>query len=190
VQGSPQTHGMASECAGLLRGDPSFVNSRPLALVGFMGSGKTLVGAVIAERTKSPFHDLDSMVEHEAGKTIPEIFATEGEPVFRALETSVLPHALQPGAVVALGGGSLIDDGNWRLVDSEACTVYLEVPFEIMWQRIQALPGRPLASGRSREEVLFLFERRRPRYEQAAHRVDGDRSADAVADEVIKLWSA
>jgi shikimate kinase len=155
-----------------------------------MGSGKTLVGAVVAEKTKAPFHDLDSMVEQEAGMTIPEIFAAEGEPAFRSLETRVLPHALQPGAVVALGGGSLIDDGNWRLVEGKANTVYLEVPFEIMWQRIQDRPGRPLASGRSREEVLALFERRRPRYEQAAHRVDGDRPAEVVADEVIKLWSA
>jgi shikimate kinase len=155
-----------------------------------MGSGKTFVGTAVAERTKSPFHDLDSMVQQEAGMTIPEIFATDGEPAFRALETRVLPRALQPGAVVALGGGSLIDDANWRLVEGSACTVYLEVPFETMWRRIQAQPGRPLASGRSREEVLSLFEQRRPRYEQAAHRVDGARPAEAVADEVIKLWSA
>jgi shikimate kinase len=155
-----------------------------------MGSGKTLVGAVIAERAEAPFHDLDSMVEREAAMTIPEIFATQGEPAFRALETRVLPRALQPGAVVALGGGSLIDDGNWRLVESQAFTVYLEVPFETMWRRIQARPGRPLASGRSREEVLSLFDQRRPRYEQAAHRVDGDRPSEVVADEVIKLWSA
>jgi shikimate kinase len=155
-----------------------------------MGSGKTLVGAVIAERAEAPFHDLDSMVELEAGLTIPEIFATQGEPAFRSLESRVLPRALQPGAVVALGGGSLIDDGNWRLVESRAFTVYLEVPFETMWRRIQARPGRPLASGRSREDVLSLFDRRRPRYEQAAHRVDGDRPPELVADEVIKLWSA
>jgi shikimate kinase len=155
-----------------------------------MGSGKTVVGAVIAERTKAPFHDLDLMVELEAGMTIPEIFATSGEAVFRELETRVMPRALQPGAVVALGGGSLIDDGNWRLVDREAYAVYLEVPFETMWQRIQARPGRPLASGRSRDEVLSLFERRRPRYEEAAHRVDGDRPPDVVAEEVITLWSA
>jgi shikimate kinase len=155
-----------------------------------MGSGKTLVGAVVAEKTKAPFHDLDSMVEVEAGMTIPEIFAAQGEPAFRTFETRVLPRALQPGAVVALGGGSLIDDGNWRLVDVSANTVYLEVPFETMWQRIRARPGRPLASGRSREEVHELFEQRRPRYEQAAHRVDGDRPAEQVADEVIKLWSA
>jgi shikimate kinase len=129
------------------------------------------------------------MVEMEAGMTIPEIFATHSEPAFRALETRLLPRALEPGAVVALGGGTLIDDDNWRLVDVKANTVYLEVPFETMWQRIQARPGRPLASGRSRDEVLALFEWRRPRYEQATHRVDGDRPVELVADEVIKLWS-
>jgi shikimate kinase len=155
-----------------------------------MGSGKTLVGAAVAVRTKAPFHDLDLMVEMEAGMTIAEIFATHSEPAFRALEARLLPRALEPGAVVALGGGTLIDDGNWHLVSDKANTVYLEVPFETMWQRIQARPGRPLASGRSREEVLALFERRRPRYEQAAHRVDGDRPAELVADEVITLWSA
>jgi shikimate kinase len=154
-----------------------------------MGSGKTLVGAAVAIRTQAPFHDLDLMVEIEAGMTIPEIFATHSEPAFREMETRVLPRALQPGAVVALGGGTLIDDGNWSLVDGIASTVYLEVPFETLWQRIKARPGRPLASGRSREEVLSLFEQRRPRYEQAVHRVNGDRAVEVVADEVIKLWS-
>ncbi len=155
-----------------------------------MGSGKTVVGAMVAVRTKSNFHDLDLMVEMEAGMTIPEIFATSGEPVFRALETRVLPRALQADTVIALGGGALIDDDNWRVVQRTAVTVYLEVPFETMWERIRVRPGRPLASGRSREEVLSLFERRRPRYEQATHRVDGDRPVDVVADEVITLWSA
>jgi len=155
-----------------------------------MGSGKTLVGAAVAVRAQAPFHDLDLMVEEDAGMTIPEIFATHSEPAFRELETRLLPRALQPGAVVALGGGTLIDDANWRLVDRTATTVYLDVPFETMWLRIKARPGRPLASGRSRDEVLSLFEQRRPRYELAAHRVDGDRPVDVVADEVIKLWSA
>jgi shikimate kinase len=155
-----------------------------------MGSGKSVVGAEVAERTNATFHDLDLMVESEAGMTIPEIFASEGEPSFRALESRVLPRAMQPGAVVALGGGTLIDDANWRLVDGTAATIYLEVPFETMWERIRARAGRPLASGRSREEILSLFEQRRPRYEQAGHRVNGDRAVAVVADEVIKLWSA
>ena len=122
--------------------------------------------------------------------TIPEIFATEGERRFRELESRVLPRALQPGAVVALGGGSLIDDTNWRLVESTASTFYLDVPFETMWERIGARTGRPLASGRTREEVLSLFERRRPRYELAEHRVNGDRPVEVVVEEVARLWSA
>jgi shikimate kinase len=92
--------------------------------------------------------------------------------------------------VAALGGGSLIDDASSALVEAKAVTIYLEVPFETIWERIKKLSGRPLASGRSRDEVEALFERRRLRYEQAQHRVDGDRPPAQVADEVIKLWSA
>ena len=166
------------------------MSTRPVALLGFMGSGKSVVGALLAERTGAPFHDLDRMIEDEAAMPIPEIFARGGEAAFRALETRVLPGALESGAVVALGGGALISDANWRLVNELSSTVYLEVPFDVMWKRIRKVPGRPLASGRSRDEVQALFELRRPRYEQAQHRVDGDRPPRVVADEVIKLWSA
>ena len=155
-----------------------------------MGSGKSVVGAIVAQRAGAPFNDLDLMIEREAGMPIPEIFAKGGEPAFRALETRLLPSALQPGSVVALGGGSLIDDGNWEIVAGSAETVYLEVPFKTMWDRIRGLTGRPLASGRSRDEVESLFERRRARYEEAMHRVNGDRAPAVVADEVVKLWSA
>jgi shikimate kinase len=165
-------------------------STRPLALVGFMGSGKSVVGAMVAQRTEAPFHDLDRMIEEEAGMPISEIFAKGGEAAFRALETRLLAGALEPGSVVALGGGTLINDANWRMVADISSTVYLEVPFATMWERIRKLTGRPLASGGSREEVQSLFERRRPRYEQAVHRVDGDRPPAIVADEVIKLWSA
>lgn len=154
-----------------------------------MGSGKTLIGALVAERTGSPFRDLDLLVEEAAGMPIADIFATGSEPAFRALEAQLLPSALVPGAVVALGGGAVMDDASWRLVSSRAVTVYLEAPFGTLWERIQAEPGRPLVSGRSPREVEALFERRRPRYEQAAHRVDGNRPADVVAAEVIRLWS-
>src|SRR5260370_37553340 len=121
---------------------------------------------------------------------VPEVFAASGEAVFRELEKRVLPRALQPGAVVALGGGALIDDGSWRLVERETYTVYLEVPFETLWERIQARPGRPLASGRSREEAPSVFEQPRPRYQQAAHPVDGAMAPQVVAGDVIKPWSA
>jgi len=155
-----------------------------------MGAGKTLVGALVAERMHASFADLDLMVEERAGMPIADIFATHSEPVFRALEKELLPSTLKPGQVVALGGGVVIDDDNWTLISRQATTVYLEVPFETIWKRVGHLPGRPLIARRSRDEVLALFETRRPRYEEAAYRVDAERDPDRVAAEVIKLWSA
>ena len=155
-----------------------------------MGAGKTLVGALVAERARAQFFDLDHLVEDKAGMSVGEIFATHSEEAFRAFEKAMLPTVLQPGTVVALGGGVVMDDENWILVSTRATTVYLEVPFSAIWERIHHLPGRPLAFNRTAADVERLFERRRARYEEAAHRVDGTRPAGSVADEVLKIWSA
>lgn len=154
-----------------------------------MGSGKTVVGGLVAERANAPFFDLDHLVEDAAGMSIADIFATQGEAAFRALEKQLLPGALEPGAVTALGGGTVIDDDSWSFVCARATTVYLEVPFETIWERIRDLPGRPLLRNRTAADVEALFERRRPRYEQAGHRVDATRDAGTVADEVMTIWS-
>jgi shikimate kinase len=154
-----------------------------------MGSGKTLVGALVAQRGHADFFDLDLLVEEKAGMSVAEIFATHSEEAFRAFEKATLPGLLRPGAVVALGGGVVMDDDNWRLISRQATTVYLDVPFETIWQRIHHLPGRPLIANRTAAEVEALFDRRRTRYEQADHRVDGTREPSVVADEVLTLWS-
>ncbi len=154
-----------------------------------MGSGKTVVGALVAQRAHVPFFDLDHLVEDKAGMSIAEIFATHSEDAFREFEKETLPGVLQPGSVVALGGGAVVDDGNWRLISGTALTVYLQVPFQTIWQRIHHLPGRPLIFNRTESEVEALFERRRARYEQAQHHVDGTREAGDVANEVLKIWS-
>jgi shikimate kinase len=155
-----------------------------------MGSGKTLVGALVAERSHARFADLDVMVEDRAGIPVADIFATHSEAAFRALEKELLPAALKPDTVVALGGGVVIDDDNWSLIGRSAVTVYLEAPFETLWSRVGRLPGRPLIAHRSKDDVEALFERRRSRYEQADHRVDADRDPTTVATDVLKLWSA
>ena len=155
-----------------------------------MGAGKTLVGALVAERAHARFFDLDTMVEDKAGMSIGEIFATHSEEAFRAFEKATLPTVLLPNAVIALGGGVVIDDDNWRLVSSQTMTVYLEVPFQTIWERIHHLTGRPLIMNRTQAEVEELLERRRPRYEQATFRMDGTQPPGMLADEVLKLWSA
>ena len=155
-----------------------------------MGAGKTLVGAIVAERAKARFFDLDTMIEDRAGMSIAEIFATHSEDSFRAFEKETLPKVLLPDAVVALGGGVVVDDDNWRLVSEKSTSVYLDVPFAVLWERIRHFHGRPLILNRSPADVERLLEQRRPRYELATFRVDGNRPAPVVADEVLKLWSA
>jgi shikimate kinase len=155
-----------------------------------MGAGKTLVGALVAERAHAQFFDLDTMVEDKAGMSVAEIFATHSEEAFRAFEKSTLPTVLRPDAVVALGGGAVMDDDSWRLVAEQATSVYLEVPFAVIWERIRHFHGRPLTLNRSAAEVEEMLRLRRPRYEQAQFRVDGTKPPGTLADEVLQLWSA
>jgi shikimate kinase len=155
-----------------------------------MGAGKTLVGALVAERAHAQFFDLDTMVEDKAGMSVAEIFATHSEEAFRAFEKSTLPTVLRPDAVVALGGGAVMDDDSWRLVAEQATSVYLEVPFAVIWERIRHFHGRPLTLNRSAAEVEEMLQLRRPRYEQAQFRVDGTKPPGTLADEVLQLWSA
>ncbi|TMF02470.1 MAG: shikimate kinase [Chloroflexi bacterium] len=161
---------------------------KSLALIGFMGSGKSVVGALVAYRARAPFLDLDFMIENEAAMRIHEIFARRGEAAFRSLESRLLPEALQSGGVAALGGGTVMDDANWLLIRQRSIPVYLELSFETIWERIGRSENRPLVAGRLRSDVADLFERRRPRYEEATHRVDADRSPDEIATDLLALW--
>jgi shikimate kinase len=154
-----------------------------------MGSGKTVVGALVALRSGAQFHDLDLMVEDEAGMPIADLFATRSEAAFRTIESELLPKALQPEAVVALGGGTQVDDGNWEMIRTRAMTVYLQASFDTIWGRIGGLANRPIAARSSRAELETLLERRRTRYEEADHTVDANRSLDEVAKEVQSVWS-
>jgi shikimate kinase len=154
-----------------------------------MGCGKSVVGVLLAQRAGAPFHDLDFVIENEAGMSVADIFNTRGEAGFRAIEARLLPEVLQPGAVVALGGGAPIDDANWRLILDRSTTVFLDCGFKTIWDRINGSTNRPLLASRSRAELEALLEERRPRYMQAIHRVDADRPADVVAEDILKLWS-
>ncbi len=154
-----------------------------------MGCGKSAVGRLVAARTAAPFHDLDLVVESECGMAISDFFAIRGEAAFRALESRLLPTVLQPGAVVAVGGGAPLDDENWRLLTERAVTVFIDCEFEMIWRRTSGTTNRPLAAGRSPEQLEELLRQRRPRYTQAIHHVNGDRPADVVASEIVSLWS-
>ena len=164
---------------------------RSLALLGFMGCGKSTVGSLVAARTGAPYRDLDTMIEQRCGMTIAELFARQGEPAFRDLEARLLPEALAPGSVVALGGGTPLRDANWALIRERAVTVWLETPLDLLLSRAAAGGAeRPLLRGRDESDLRALLESREPRYREADHQVDGSGTPDAVAEEVCRLWRA
>jgi shikimate kinase len=154
-----------------------------------MGSGKSAVGRLIAERAGAPFHDLDSVIERTVKRTISEMWDAEGEHEFRRLESRLLPEVLAPGAVAALGGGAPLADANWRLIKERAVSVFLDAPFDLIWQRVGGAVDRPLIRGRRPEEVAALLEQRRPLYSRATFTVDAGRLPSVIANEVFELWS-
>jgi shikimate kinase len=159
-----------------------------VALTGFMGAGKTSVGRHLAEQLRWPFVDLDERIVQAAGTPVDRIFAERGQPDFRRLETQELRRLLDEAAqrgprVTALGGGTVAEEDNRRLLAQPGVTlVFLDAPEDELWRRA-AGHGRPLAQ--DEEQFRRLYRQRRPRYLQAALRVEtGGRSVQEVAAEV------
>lgn len=112
-------------------------NSIPnLVLTGFMGTGKTSVGRMVAERLDRPFVDLDDVIAARAGKPIPRIFAEDGEPAFRALEAAVCAEMREAaGLVVAAGGGAVVDPANREALAAGGLVICLEAAAETILAR-------------------------------------------------------
>ncbi len=164
---------------------------RALALLGFMGAGKSTVAALIASCTGAPWRDLDAMIEERCGMTIAQLFDRDGETAFRDLEAKLLPEALTPGAVVALGGGTPLSDENWALIRERALTVWLDAPLPLLLSRAAShRDDRPLLRDRDEAGLQAFLDARVPRYREADHRLDGSRPPEAVAEEVCRLWRA
>jgi shikimate kinase len=154
-----------------------------------MGAGKSTVGRLVAEAEGAPFRDLDDVIEMSVGMTIASFFERRGEAAFREVEARLLRDLVDPGVVLALGGGAAIDEASWRLVKESARTVWLDAPLDALLERSGGIT-RPLLRGRSRSEIEALLDARRRRYGEAAHRVDAGRPLSEVVAEVRRLWAA
>jgi shikimate kinase len=159
----------------------------PLAIVGYMGSGKSTVGRIVAKTLGWEFIDLDRKIEEQVGLSISELFESPGEPFFRDLERRELLEALDGLAerVVSCGGGVVIEPRN-RARLMEVATVFLWEDSDVLYRRTRG-PGRPLR-GANFEDFARRYAERLPYYlEVASLQIEPDnRSPRQIASEITE----
>jgi shikimate kinase len=163
---------------------------RPILLTGFMGSGKSSVGRVLAKRLGCVFIDLDEEIVSTAGRPINEIFSQDGEQHFRCLESAALEKVLGcPASVIATGGGVVIKDENRRRMRSGGIVVNLSASLQQVLQRLHGAVDRPLFAGSDApNSVKLLMDARKQFYADADIRIDTDgKSVEDVAAEILRF---
>ncbi len=156
-----------------------------IILVGFMGTGKTVVGRALATRLKMKFVDIDGLIEEREGIKISDIFASKGEPYFRKTEKEIVREvSAQSGLVIAAGGGAVIDEDNAKNLKSSGIMVCLAATPDKIFDRTKGHTHRPLLDvSDPREKIAELLAKRAEYYARADHRID---TTDLSIDEVVR----
>ena len=151
-------------------------------LIGMMGSGKSTIGKILAQKLNYRFFDTDVLIEKVAQRTIPEIFASEGESYFRELESKVLRElSAYTHSAIATGGGIIQQTVNWSSL-RQGLIVWIDADIEVLQERVAKDTNRPLAS-----KLQSLLSKRHSLYAQADLKVKSDRvkTPEQVATEII-----
>lgn len=161
---------------------------KKIYLAGFMGTGKSEVGRRLAEQLGYDFVDTDTLVEKLAGRSIPGIFAQQGESGFRRKEAQAIQEILRrEKVVVALGGGAVCFSGHLKKLQKSGFLVLLQASTETILKRVQKMGGRPLLEGSNPgEQVARLLERRDPYYSQIPWKFNTDGRTPAQVAAAIR----
>lgn len=175
---------------------PRIIPDRPLAITGFVGARIPLVGAAVTALTGLPLHELDRLIEHTAGISIPHLVIRDGEAAMRNLESKLLKRALdaKPPGVITLGEGTLLAKKNRAIIKKQAKLIYIELSvFELytrVKQELSASPGKYLhlfadSPERAQDLQAFLSERI-PLYREADLTINASqRHPTKIAQEII-----
>ena len=162
--------------------------SANIVLVGFMGTGKSAVGRVIAQKLEFHFIDTDDVIEQTSKAKISDIFAEHGEDYFRDLESQAVKSvALMKNQVVATGGGVVLRPSNIDLLRTGGPIFCLNATPKAIWDRVRSSRSRPLLRGpEPLKKIETLLDKRAPYYALADHQIETTGvSVDRVADEII-----
>jgi len=159
---------------------------RPIALIGFVGSGKTVVGGLLASHLGLPFSDLDGHIENLVGKRIPEILDTVGEEPLRQFERLALSSLSASGGVVAANASCIMFPKNRKIFAQSFTTVYLHADFETLFSRVAAT-SRSIVMSLTPFELQKLYELRQPLYEDCADIItDASLDPEEIVNDIIK----
>ncbi len=163
--------------------------ARPIYLVGMMGVGKSTVGPLLAARLGRDFVDTDLEIERRTGRAVADIFDRDGEAAFRRLEAEAVEAASSEPAVIALGGGAIVQPGALERLCGRGDLVYLRASAELLLERIGDPSNRPLLAGLGEAEcaarLRSLLDERRPFYERARFQIDAEGTGDEVVDRIM-----
>lgn len=165
---------------------------RNIVLFGFMGTGKSSTGRVIAGRLGRELIEMDAIIEAREGKTINHIFVSEGEPYFRALERDLVQElAARSSLVVSTGGGVVLNPANIEDFRRSGVLFSLMATPETVYERTRRETHRPLlATADPMKRIVELMDQRRSFYEKADHIIHTDgKTVEQVAEEILKIFS-
>ncbi|WKY47126.1 shikimate kinase [Eubacteriaceae bacterium ES3] len=165
--------------------------NKPIALIGFMGTGKSSIGPLLAQKLNYQFIDTDTYIEEKAGKKISAIFADQGEAAFRQLETSALEELLEKeNLVIATGGGIILKENNRELLQNNTFLVSLKASADTIFERTRTDNSRPLLNDpEPLQKIKTMLLDRKTFYQIGALQIDTDSdSIEAICDKIFAQY--